>query len=87
MFLEDYVKHYCVSPINVENTLNLHYIVANFVPILEKAFIVKFGINRALYSGSVRKPNLPGDESVSLFLGFTIIFALTALNFNHILLI
>ena len=22
--------------------------------------------------GSVRKPNLPGDESVSLFLGFTI---------------
>ena len=34
--------------------------------------IVKFRINRALYSGSVRKPNLPGDESVSLFLGFTI---------------
>ncbi len=34
--------------------------------------IVKFRIHRTLYSGSVRKPNLPGDESVSLFLGFTI---------------
>ena len=39
---------------------------------IDSKFIVKFRINRTLYSGSVRKPNLPGDESVSLFLGFTI---------------
>ena len=35
--------------------------------------IVKFRINWALCTGEVRKPRLPGDESVSLFLGFTII--------------
>ena len=35
-------------------------------------FIVKFRINKTLCAGSVRKPNLPGCESVSLFLGFTI---------------
>ena len=29
-------------------------------------------INRTLYVGSVGKPNLPGDESAYLFLGFTI---------------
>ena len=37
-------------------------------------FIVKFRINRTPCAGSVRKPNLPGDESVSLFLRFTIVF-------------
>ena len=37
------------------------------------AFIVKFRINWALCTGEVRKPRLPGDESVSLFLGFTIV--------------
>ena len=36
-------------------------------------FIVKFRINRTPCAGSVRKPNLPGDESVSLFLRFTIV--------------
>ena len=36
------------------------------------ATIVKFRINWALCTGEVRKPRLPGDESVSLFLGFTI---------------
>ena len=35
-------------------------------------FIVKFRINRILCVGSVRKPNLPRDKSVSLFLVFTI---------------
>ena len=57
----------------------------NIVQTLVK-FIVKFRINRTLYVGSVRReieetpyqkppaktPNLPGDESVYLFLGFTI---------------
>ena len=37
-------------------------------------FIVKFRINWTLCTGEVRKPRLPGDESVSLFLGFTIVF-------------
>ena len=34
--------------------------------------IVKFRINKTPCAGSVRKPNLPGDASVSLFFGFTI---------------
>ena len=34
---------------------------------------VKFRINRTPCAGSVRKPNLPGNASVSLFFGFTII--------------
>ena len=40
--------------------------------------IVKFRINWTLCTGEVRKPRLPGDESVSLFLGFTIEYILSA---------
>ena len=36
--------------------------------------IVKFRINRTSCAGSVRKPNLPGAESVHLFFGSTISF-------------
>ena len=37
--------------------------------------IVDFKINETLQTGAVRKPHLPGGESVYLFLEFTIINA------------
>ena len=35
-------------------------------------FIVDFEITYTLYIGEVRKPRLPGDDGVNLFLEFTI---------------
>ena len=34
--------------------------------------MVDFRINKTLQTGAIRKPHLPGDESVYLFLEFTI---------------
>ena len=37
-----------------------------------RIIIVDLRINERLQTGAVRKPHLPGDESVYLFLSFTI---------------
>ena len=47
--------------------------------------MVKFRINRTLRTGSVRKPNLRGMKSVSLLLGFAIVFG-SDFDFNSYML-
>ena len=45
--------------------VNCHYPIP-------KSYIVDLRINETLQTGAVRKPHLPGGESVYLFLEFTI---------------